>query len=79
MGIAVSIVGCLVFFVVLLGVSIFFMLRVPPRYTIDPDKKEETDHRVIHFTLRLALTLGIGAVIIGILIVAALLGLQFWE
>ena len=62
-----------------LGASIFFMLRVPPRFTIDTNKKEEIDHRVVHFTLRLALTFGIGAVIIGVLIVAALLGLQFWE
>lgn len=68
-----------IIFVVLLGAPFYLLSRVPPRYTIDPDKKEETDHRVVHFTLRLALTCGIGAVIIGILIVAALLGLQFWE
>ena len=68
----------IVVFLVLLGVSFLLLRRVPPRYTIDTDK-EEIDHRVVHFTLRLALAFGIGAVIIGVLLVAALLGLQFFE
>ena len=61
---------------VFLVVFYFLLRRVPPRYTIDTGK-EEIDHRVVHFTLRLALAFGIGAVIIGVLLVAALLGLQF--
>ncbi len=61
-----------------LGVSYLLLRRVPPRYTIDTNKKEEIDHRVVHFTLRLALTFGIGAVIMGVLLVAALLALQLF-
>lgn len=60
-----------VFFGVLLGVSILLLRQVPPRYTIDTDKKEEIDYRVVHFTLRLALAFGIGAVIIGIVLVSS--------
>jgi len=62
-------VGSLVVFGVLLGVSIRLLLRLPPRYSID--KKEEIDYRVVLFTLRLALAFGIGAVIIGTLLVAS--------
>ena len=71
-------VGAIVIFVMLLGVCFLLLWRVPSRYTRSTDK-EEIDHRVVHFTLRLALAFGIGAVIIGVLLVAALLGLQFFE
>jgi hypothetical protein len=59
----------LIVFGVLLGVSLFLVLRVPPRYTID--KKKEIDYRVVLFTLRLALTFGIGAAVVGTLLVAS--------
>ncbi len=62
------------FFVVLLGVSILLLLRVPLCSSTD---KEQTNYRVVHFTLRVALTLGIGAVIVAVLLVAALLWLRF--
>jgi|GEM_PF-5729287 len=62
-GISLGVLG------VLLGISLFLVLRVPPRYTID--KKKETDYRVVLFTLRLALTFGIGAVVVGALLVAS--------
>lgn len=77
-GYVIPLVVAIVVFLVLLGVSFLLLRRVPPRYTIGTDK-EEIDHRVVHFTLRLALTFGIGAVIIGILlVVAALLALQLF-
>lgn len=66
----------LIVFVVLLAVSIL-LLWVIQRYSTT--KKEEVDYRIVHFTLRLALAFGIGAVAIGVLIVIAILGLQFWE
>lgn len=56
-------------FVVLLVVSLFLVLRLPPRYPID--KRKEVDYRVVLFTLRLALAFGIGAVVIGALLVAS--------
>lgn len=56
------------FFAVLLGVSIMLLLLVAPRSTTD---REQTDYRVVHFILRLALAFGIGAVIIGVLLVAS--------
>ena len=62
------------FFAVLLGVSILLLLHVPLRSSTD---KEQTNYRVVHFTLRVALTLGIGAVIVAVLLVAALLWLRF--
>ena len=62
------------FFAVLLGASILLLLHVPPRSSTD---KEQTNYRVVHFTLRVALTLGIGAVIVAVLLVAALLWLRF--
>jgi len=59
---------------IFLVASILVLLRAgSPRIT----KEEQRDYRVVHFTLRLALTLGIGAVIMGVLLVAMLLGLQF--
>ena len=36
--------------------------------------KEPRDYRVVHFTLRLALTFGIGAVIVAVVLVLASLG-----
>jgi asparagine N-glycosylation enzyme membrane subunit Stt3 len=36
--------------------------------------KEPRDYRVVHFTLRLSLTFGIGAVIVAIVLVLASLG-----
>lgn len=68
----VAMVGVVAVFGVLLALSCKLLKRVPSRYTTD-SRKEEVDHRVVHFTLRLALTFGIGAVIIGILLVAVLL------
>ena len=67
-----ELVVAIIVFGVLLIVSFLLLRRVPSRFTLGTDK-EEIDHRVVHFTLRLALTFGIGAVIIGILLVAALL------
>lgn len=59
---------------IFLGTSILVLRRAgSPRVA----KEEQRDYRVVHFTLRLALTLGIGAVIMGVLLVAMLLGLQF--
>lgn len=59
---------------IFLAASICVLLRAgSPRVT----KEEQRDYRVVHFTLRLALILGIGAVIMGVLLVAMLLGLQF--
>ncbi len=72
-----ELVVAIVVFGVLLGASFLLLRMVPPRYTVDTNK-EEIDHRVVHFTLRLALTFGIGAVIIGILLVAAMLALQLF-
>ena len=60
-------------FVVLLVVPFILLLIVVPRFTADENKRE---YRVVHFVLRLALTFGIGAVIVGILLVAALLWLR---
>lgn len=65
-------VGAMVVFGVLLVLTFVLLKRVPSRYTTD-SRKEEIDYRVVHFTLRLALTFGIGAVIIGILLVVAAL------
>jgi len=62
------------FFAVLLGASVLMLLLVAPLST---PNREQRDYRVVHFILRLALTFGIGAVIIGVLLVAALLWLQF--
>lgn len=76
-GYVISLIVAIGVFGVLLIVSFLLLRRVPPRYTIGTDK-EEIDHRVVHFTLRLALTFGIGAVVIGILLVAALLALQLF-
>ena len=59
----------LIVFGVLLGVSIRLLLRLPPRYSID--EKKEIDYRVVLFTLRLALAFGIGAVVVGALLVAS--------
>lgn len=59
---------------IFLGFSIFVLWRAgSPRVT----KEEQRDYRVVHFTLRLALILGTGAVIMGILLVGILLGLHF--
>lgn len=66
----------LALFGILLVVSVLLLLRVAPRSVTDG---EQRDYRIVHFTLRLALTFGIGAVVIGVLLVAALLGLQFLE
>jgi len=41
--------------------------------------KEPRDYRVVHFTLRLALIFAIGAVVIGVLLVASQLGFIPWE
>jgi len=71
MGTVISLIVSLIVFGVLLVVSIRLLSRLPSRYTIDPAKKEEVDYRVVLFTLRLALAFGIGAVIIGVLIVAS--------
>lgn len=59
------------FFVVLLGASVMLLLFAAPRSTTD---REQRDYRVVHFTLRLALAFGIGAVVVAVLLVAALLG-----
>ena len=56
------------FFVVLSGASILLLTYVPTR--ID-NKAENRDFRVIHFILRVALTFGIGAVLIGILLIVS--------
>ncbi len=69
-----SLVVAISFFVVLLGVSIFLLLRVPLGSSAD---KKQTNYQVVHFTLRVALTLGIGAVIVAVLLVAALFWLRF--
>lgn len=55
------------FFLLLLFISIWLMLHVEP---IVADHKVERDYRVVHFILRLALTFGIGAVIVAIIVVA---------
>lgn len=68
-------VGAMVVFGVLLVLTFVVLNRVRWHYTSD-SSKEEIDHRVVHFTLRLALTFGIGAVIIGILLVVAALRAQ---
>ena len=57
------------FFVTLLGSSIALLTYVPAR--ID-GKAENRDFRVIHFILRVALTFGVGAVLIGILLIVFL-------
>jgi len=57
------------FFVILLGVSIALLTYIPAR--ID-NKAENRDFRVIHFVLRVALTFGVGAVLIGILLIVFL-------
>lgn len=59
-----------VVFLVLLGVTIFLLLHVAPR---NGANRERPDYRVVHFTLRVAFTFGIGAVIVSILLVAAYL------
>jgi hypothetical protein len=56
-------------FVVLLVAPFYLLSKVPSRYSID--NKKETDYRVVLFTLRLALTFGIGAVVVGALMVAS--------
>ena len=61
------------FFAVLLGASITLLLYVTPSSTTD---KEQRDYRFVHFALRLALAFGIGAVVIGVLLVASQLGLM---
>lgn len=63
------------FFAVLLGASVLMLLLVAPLSTTD---RGQRDYRVVHFTLRLALTFGIGAVMVGVLLVATLLGLQLF-
>ncbi len=57
------------FFVALLGASMLLLTYVPTR--ID-NKAENRDFRVIHFVLRVALAFGIGAVLIGILLMVLL-------
>ena len=59
-------------FAVLLVLSFKALNRLSGSSTTD-SPKADTDHRVVHFTLRLALAFGIGAVIVGILLVAVLL------
>jgi len=63
------------FFGVLLGLCIFLLLCVGQRTSTD---REQTNYRVVHFTLRVAFTFGIGAVVIGILLVAALFTLRLF-
>ncbi|GAI42309.1 unnamed protein product [marine sediment metagenome] len=63
------------FFAALLGASVLMLLLVAPLSTTD---RGQRDYRVVHFALRLALTFGIGAVTVGVLLVAALLGLQLF-
>lgn len=74
-GYVIPLVVALVVFAVLLGVCIFLLLRVAPRTSTD---REQTDYRVVHFTLRVAFTFGIGAVVTGILLVAALFTLRLF-
>lgn len=69
MGTVISLIISLIVFGVLLYFSIRLLSQLPSHYTIDPARKEEVDHRVVLFTLRLALTFGIGAVVIGVLLV----------
>jgi hypothetical protein len=56
-------------FVALLFAPFYLLSKVPPRYSID--KMKETDYRVVLFTLRLALAFGIGAVVVGALLVVS--------
>ncbi len=62
----------LIVFAVLLWFCYKLLQRVPLRYVTDASKKEEIDHRATLFTLRLALAIGIGAIIIigGLLVIA---------
>lgn len=64
------------FFAVLFGASILLLLRTIP-YQNSGDQKRLEDHRVVHFTLRLALIFGTGAVIVATLMMAALFGRFF--
>lgn len=57
------------FFVTLLGSSIALLTYAPIRIS---EKAENRDFRVIHFILRAALTFGVGAVLIGILLIVFL-------
>ena len=63
------------FFAVLLGASISLLLLAGPHSATDGVRR---DYRVVHYTLRLALAFGIGAVIVGVLLMATLLGLQLF-
>lgn len=65
---AVAYYGSL-FFIVLLGASVALLIHIPTRIG---DKAENRDFNVVKFMLRTALTFGIGAVIIGILIIVFL-------
>ncbi len=58
-------------FVTLLITCLRLLNKVPLRYTVDTGK-QEIDHRAVNFTLRLALTFGIGAIIAGLFLIAAL-------
>ena len=61
------------FFTVLLVGSIALLFFVATR---SASEGQERDYRVIHFGLRIALTLGIGAVIVAVLFLVAVLGLM---
>ena len=59
-------------FSVFLGASTSLLYLVNPRYET---RDVPPDYRVIHFTLRLSLAFGIGAVLVAILFLSSLLGI----
>ncbi len=61
-----------VLFGVLLAVPILLILRL---VKYPNTEKEQRDYRVVHFALRMALTLAIGAVIIGVILSASQIGI----
>lgn len=76
-GHVISLVVAILVFGALVGASFVLLRKVSPRHTID-NSKVEIDHRVVYLTLRVALTFAIGAAVVGVVIVTALL-LQSWS
>ena len=60
-------------FAILLGTSVVLLLVAsPPPMTKDAEKQER-DHRVVHYTIRVALAFAIGAIMVAILLLLSLL------
>ena len=60
-------------FAILLSTCVVLLLVASPRPVTKDTEKQERDHRVVHYTIRVALVFAIGAIMVAVLLLIDLL------